>query len=112
MKQPFSIISILCLSLSFAQFLWSRPSDDFLFISALTTPRAIDGQVDQIWQEVNVLPIIIVHTGAVENSNDSSAFWYGLYDSERLYILEDVLDDSLNSTTGSAKRRNGRSRSA
>ena len=59
-------------------------------ISFAMEPPAIDGEVDDIWADASTQTIVPLGDPA-----DASGSWKALYDSENLYVIVDISDDSL-----------------
>ena len=53
-------------------------------------PPVIDGEVDALWESASTQTIV-----PVGDPNDASGRWQALYDSENLYVIVDVSDESL-----------------
>jgi hypothetical protein len=60
-------------------------------------PPVIDGEVDGIWADASTQNIIPVGDPA-----DASGSWQALYDSENLYVIADISDESLMNDSGAA----------
>ncbi len=66
-------------------------------IGFATQPPVIDGEVDGIWEGASTQYIVPVVEPA-----DASGSWKALYDSENLYVIVDISDDSLVNDTASS----------
>ncbi|MGB2866029.1 MAG: sugar-binding protein, partial [Sedimentisphaerales bacterium] len=53
-------------------------------------PPMLDGEVDKIWDRASTQNMV-----PLEDPNNASGSWKALYDSENLYVIVDVTDDSL-----------------
>ena len=73
--------------------------DEISWIPRISIPPVIDGEIDQIWKSGTVFKIEKVQFGTVENEDDLSAIWYGLYDDANFYFLIDIHDQFLESET-------------
>jgi endo-1,4-beta-D-glucanase Y len=64
-------------------------------IYKVSAPVAVDGTVDEVWNNVNVLPAAATKllSGTVTNSADLSGNFKALWDDTYLYILADITDD-------------------
>jgi hypothetical protein len=60
-------------------------------------PPAIDGEVDGIWADASTQYFVPVGDLA-----DASGSWQALYDSENLYVIADISDESLMNDSGAA----------
>lgn len=99
------LASILLLSLPLRA---QNDPDAITWIPKVSTPPVIDGEIDPIWHAHGALEIARVITGEVENPEDLSAVWYGLYDDTYFYFLIDIHDQILESEAGSDIWRNDR----
>ena len=60
-------------------------------------PPVLDGELDEIWADASTQYFV-----PLEDPNNASGSWKALYDSENLYVIVDVTDDSLqNDSAGS-----------
>ncbi len=66
-----------------------------LAIPRVSPPPAIDAQAEAIWQTASVQYIMIAINGTTDGPEDCSGSWRALYDSEYLYVLVDVNDETL-----------------
>lgn len=82
--------------------------DEISWIPRISTPPVIDGEIDPIWKSGTVFKIEKVQSGTVENEDDLSAVWYGLYDDTYFYFLIDIRDQFLESEAGADIWRNDR----
>ena len=59
------------------------------------TSPVIDAAIDTIWQDIPENVMTKVPTGTVDDENDLSATWRAMWDSQNLYFLVEIKDDSL-----------------
>jgi hypothetical protein len=72
-------------------------------IQPVSTPPALDGNVDAVWAPVRALPLNNTITApAPTNAADGSGKFRELYDATNLYVLIDVNDESLKNDSSSA----------
>ncbi|MFC1604139.1 sugar-binding protein [Planctomycetota bacterium] len=79
------------------QMLGAEPEQVDMEIGFATSPPVLDGQVDEIWAGASTQYFV-----PLDDPADGSGSWKALYDSENLYVIVDVTDDSLqNDSDGS-----------
>ena len=83
---------------------WELPTGTTTTTTAseqVVDPATIDGVIDSAWDGAawNTLNNTI---GTIDDANDLSAQWKSTWDSENLYILVDVTDDSLRNNSAQA----------
>jgi hypothetical protein len=70
------------------------PAADFE-VPTVTTPPVLDAEVEDLWSAASVQYINIVIDGATDGPEDCSGSFRVLYDSDNLYVLVDVNDETL-----------------
>ncbi|MBN1803710.1 MAG: hypothetical protein JW837_00525 [Sedimentisphaerales bacterium] len=76
------------------------PAQDAVFPSPGTMPK-LDGNIDQVWYFSTEQLINTSQVGSAPSSpEDGSGTWRALWDSEALYVLVKVNDDSLTNDSG------------
>jgi hypothetical protein len=87
------LLPLLC-GLVFFSGLIAQPAS----LTKVNTPPTIDGTIDQIWYASDRNVFKSLQNGSITGPEDSSAYWYGLWDDDYFYFLvvirDDVLDDS------------------
>jgi hypothetical protein len=66
------------------------------------TPPALDGTIDNVWQQANQITIDHLQSGGIEsgaNPQDQDWRFYGLYDNQYIYGLFTVYDDVVDTVT-------------
>ena len=66
-------------------------------IGFATKPPVIDGEVDGIWANASTQYIV-----PLDDPANASGSWMALYDSENLYVIVDMTDDSLQNDSASS----------
>ena len=69
---------------------------DMAIAAALEAP-VIDGEVDTVWNSASTQSFV-----PLDDPADGSGTWKVLYDTENLYVLLDITDDSLNNDSSAA----------
>ena len=62
----------------------------------------IDGIVDDVWSSSTEQPVDVTMDGTISGASDCSGSWWVLWDSDYLYVLVDVTDESLVADTSIA----------
>ena len=75
-------------------------TEDADIVQASSAP-AIDASVDSVWSNANQYALNN-SVGTISSSGDCSADWKALWDSNNLYLLAEVTDDSLTTDSSSA----------
>jgi hypothetical protein len=75
-------------------------TEDAGIVQASSAPT-IDGSVDSVWSNANQYALNN-SVGTISSSGDCSADWKALWDSNNLYLLAEVTDDSLTTDSSSA----------
>ncbi|MEM7134641.1 MAG: sugar-binding protein [Chloroflexota bacterium] len=90
---PFCVTVLLVISLSAS----SRSGQNRVAIIAeATAAPIIDGTMEGIWAEAQSYSISTIVTGSTSiTNNDFAASFQGMYDSENLYLLVEVIDETL-----------------
>lgn len=97
MKTLFTLFSILILSISS-----SERSDKYFFAKAKVSP-IIDGKADDaIWKNTDWLPIDQVWLGETPSKDDFSGKFKVTWDDNYLYVLAEIVDDTLIDTHNDA----------
>ena len=71
------------------------PDDNNLKIRGISRAPVIDGSIDAVWSNSITSSIDNVTQGKVSSSSDLSGTWDVLWDSNNLYVMVDVRDDSI-----------------
>lgn len=66
----------------------------------VSSPPTIDGTVDQIWYASLSHPFMSISRGVIDDADDLSAVWHGLWDDDYLYLLVEVTDNVLEDDAG------------
>jgi regulation of enolase protein 1 (concanavalin A-like superfamily) len=75
-------------------------TEDAGIVQASSAPT-IDGSVDSVWSNANQYALNN-SVGTISSSGDCSADWKALWDSNNLYLLAEVTDNSLTTDSSSA----------
>ena len=93
----FSVVLVLSLAGNvFAQ----EPERDFDIPYAFDPP-VLDGEIDEVWADASQQNIAVFIQGDPALASDASAIWQVLWDTEYLYVMVELFDDSLQNDSSS-----------
>jgi len=101
MLKSFLIPALLCST----PLLFASPDET---IQQTAQAPIIDGAIEAIWGDVTRFPIAVLQEGSTSGPDDSSGYWYGMYDSDNLYFAVEIIDDYLTSSAGAQEWRSDR----
>lgn len=84
-----------------------KVSNSDLIIPKVAAPPIIDGEIDAIWDNVNVTPMGNVYNGGFDDEADHKASFKAIWDETNLYVLVEVTDQTLVNSTGADYEKDG-----